>query len=118
MVSGAAVAAGALVVTLSLSPFAPLASAATGSFTYTAADGKPRTSSAAGNNFCIALPNASGPVKNKTNADIELYSTPKCDQGTDFETIGAGETKNVPSFQGIKWVDSGDDGDDGGDDDD
>jgi hypothetical protein len=77
--------------------------AATGSFTYTAGDGKIRTSSSPPSGRCIPLV-GSGPVKNLTNARLELYDTPTCDRNSRIARVDSGESEQqVGTFQAAYW---------------
>lgn len=96
---GAVVAAGAIAV------FVPHGSAyaATGSFTYTAGDGKIRTSSSPPSGTCIPLV-GSGPVKNMTDAQVEVYSAPGCDRKSRITTIDSMDSEQqVGKFQAVYW---------------
>lgn len=95
---GAVAAAGAIAV------IAPQgrAYAAAGSFTYTANDGKVRTSSSPPSGSCIPLA-GSGPVKNMTDATLELYDAPGCDRKNRVAKVDSMTSQPVADFQAAYW---------------
>ncbi len=95
---GTVAAAGAIAV---FAPH-PSAYAATGSFTYTAGDGKVRTSSSPPSGKCVPLV-GSGPVKNMTDARLELYDTPACERKNRIAKVDSMGTGQVGAFQAAYW---------------
>lgn len=95
---GAVAAAGAFAV------FAPHGSAyaASGSFSYTAGDGKVRTSSSPPSGACIPLV-GSGPVKNMTDAQLELYDAPGCDRKSRIAKVDSMSSDQVGNFKAVYW---------------
>jgi hypothetical protein len=83
---------------------APLAYAASGSFTYTAGDGTTKTSGAPPSGQCLAVV-GSGPVRNATDRPVTLYKGSDCQRGDQVARVGAMEAdKNVPTFQSAYWA--------------
>jgi hypothetical protein len=96
---GAVAAAGAIAI------FVPHgnAYAASGSFSYTAGDGKIRTSSSPPSGTCIPLV-GSGPVKNLTDSQLELYNAPSCDRKSRIAKVDSMKSSGkVGSFQAVYW---------------
>jgi hypothetical protein len=97
----AAVAAAGAVVLLPL--HVPMAFAADGTFSYTGADGKMRTSANPPSGDCLKVV-GSGPVKNMTNGSVSLYKTADCTDANRITTIDDNSTENkVPTFQSLLW---------------
>jgi hypothetical protein len=100
-----AAAAGALVL---VAPHAPSAFAAGGTFSYIAADGKSRTSANPPSQMCLKV-TGSGLIKNMTDENVALYSTPDCAEAHKIMTVGSmSSEKNVAKFQSLLWDDPND----------
>jgi hypothetical protein len=112
-----AVVAGGLVL---VAPHAPSAFAAGGTFSYTAADGKSRTSANPPSQMCLKV-TGSGMIKNMTDESVSLFKTPDCADAGRITTVDSKSSKqNVATFQSLMWddpnADGGADSDSGSDD--
>lgn len=102
---GSLVAAASLAgVIVLLSPAAPRAFAAAGTFIYTGGDGTMKTSANPPSDACLKVV-GSGPVQNNTNDAVILYNAPDCTRANRIMTVGARSVeKNVPTFQALQWI--------------
>jgi hypothetical protein len=98
LVLGTAAAACALAL---LTPTA--AHAATGGFSYTAADGGIRTSGAPPSGECLAFV-GKGPVNNNTDAAVSLFRKPGCHAADRIIKLDAEKAaKKVDTFRSAFW---------------